>query len=112
VLFFFPLCFSIFEEYAAKACAGEDDEGGGDVAGFFDATPAAAPKLSLCGTAWRLLTQWVSPQSVRYLHGHDDVALPNSAALVEVRFDEAFRLEVICGFVAMPVAPLNFLCAA
>jgi hypothetical protein len=65
---------------------GEDDEGEdcSDAAHFFDATPATAPELSLCGTAWRLLTEWVSPQSVRYLHGHDDVALPNAAELTEV----------------------------
>jgi hypothetical protein len=65
---------------------GKDDEGEGcsDAAHFFDATPATAPELSLCGTAWRLLTEWASPQSVRYLHGHDDVALPNAAELTEV----------------------------
>jgi hypothetical protein len=76
----------------------EDDDAAADVAGFFDATPAAAPKLSLCGTAWRLLTQWVSPQSVRYLHGHDEVALPNSAQLVEVRFEGARCLQVNSSF--------------
>lgn len=54
------------------------------VAGFFDARAAAQPRLSLFGVAWRLLSGWVSPQTVLHLHGRPvpPAALPDATVLV------------------------------
>ena len=52
---------------------------------FFDTKVAARPVLSPFGAAWRLLGEWVTPQSVRFVHGRDDVALVGAAELAQVR---------------------------